>query len=208
MTDVTETEPLVRRHQLDDDALATLFTNGRTANSFADVPVSDAELRAIWDLAKWAPTSANFQPMRTLFVQSAEGRQRLAEHMSEGNKAKTLAAPAVAVLAYDRGFHEHLPVTMPHLAGLREFFTENEGPRLDAARNNGWLQAGYFVLAVRAQGLAAGPMGGFDSAAVDNEFFPGGDWGSFLVVNIGQPTEDSYRARLPRLPHDNVVRWA
>jgi 3-hydroxypropanoate dehydrogenase len=208
MTNIAEAAPLAHLHRLDDASRAALFTDAHTANSFADVAVSEAELRSVWDLAKWAPTSANFQPMRTLFVQSVEGRERLVEHMSEGNKAKTLAAPAVAVLAYDRGFHEHLPVTTPHLTGLPDFFAENEGPRLDAARNNGWLQAGYFVLAVRAEGLAAGPMGGFDSAAVDNEFFPGGDWGSFLVINIGHPTEGSYRDRLPRLEHENVLRWA
>jgi len=212
MTNTAEAEPvadpLPGPRRLDDDALATLFTNARTANTFADIAVSDAELREIWDLAKWAPTSANFQPMRTLFVQSRDARERLVEHMSEGNKAKTLAAPAVAVLAHDRGFHEHLPVTTPHLTGLPEFFAQNEAPRLDAARNNGWLQAGYFVLAVRAAGFAAGPMGGFDSAAIDAEFFPEGGWSSFLVVNIGHPTVDSYRGRLPRLEHENVLRWA
>jgi 3-hydroxypropanoate dehydrogenase len=208
MTEIAEATSPARPRRLDESARAALFTEAKTANSFADIPVGDDELRSIWDLAKWAPTSANFQPMRTLFVQSSEGRARLVEHMSEGNKAKTLAAPAVAVLAYDRGFHEHLSTVFPHRPELPGFFAENEGARLDAAKNNSWLQAGYFVLAVRAEGLAAGPMGGFDSAGMDAEFFPDGNWGSFLVVNIGHPTEGSYRDRLPRLSHENVLHWA
>jgi 3-hydroxypropanoate dehydrogenase len=208
MTNTAEALPQTHLQLVDDTARAALFTHARTANSFADTPVSDDELRSIWDLAKWAPTMANFQPMRTLFVQSDEGRARLVERMSEGNKAKTLAAPAVAVLAYDRSFHENIAVTTPHLAHMTGYYDENEDARLRDSRNNGWLQAGYFVIAVRAAGFAAGPMGGFDATAVDEEFFPGGDWGSFLVVNIGHPTESSYRDRGARLEPDNVLRWA
>jgi 3-hydroxypropanoate dehydrogenase len=208
MTNVAEASALAPSSALTDEALAALFTEARTANSFADTPVSDDELLSIWNLAKWAPTQANFQPMRTLFVQTREGRERLVEHMSDGNKAKTLAAPAVAVLAYDKGFHQNIAVTTPHLAHMTGYFEENEAARHDSARNNGWLQAGYFVLAVRAAGFAAGPMSGFDAEAVDKEFFPGNEWGSFMVVNIGHPTADSYRNRGPRLEPDNVLAWA
>ncbi len=50
-------------------------------------------------------------------------------------------------------------------------------------------------------------MGGFDSDAMNAEFFEDGNWGSFLVVNIGHPTEDSYRPRLPRLEQELTVRF-
>jgi 3-hydroxypropanoate dehydrogenase len=143
-----------------------------------------------------------------LFVQSPEGRAALGEQMNEGNRAKTLAAPAVAVLAFDRSWHENIATTTPHLAHLTEFFAANDDPRLDAARNNSWLQAGYFIMAVRALGLAAGPMGGFDSEAIDAHFFPDGAWGTFLVINIGHPTEGSYRARMPRLDQEQTVQFA
>lgn len=109
---------------------------------------------------------------------------------------------------FDRAWHENIATTTPHLAHLTEFFADNDDPRLETARNNSWLQAGYFILAVRAQGLAAGPMIGFDASAVDAEFFPDGRWGSFLVVNIGHPTEGSYRPRLPRLDQEHTVRFA
>ena len=208
MTDVLESAPLVAPQRLSNDSLDTLFSRAATANSFAPEPVTDEELRSIWDLAKWPPTAANFQPMRVLFVQSSEGRAALGEAMNEGNRAKTLAAPAVAVLAFDRAWHENIATTTPHLAHLTEFFAANDDPRLDAARNNSWLQAGYFIMAVRALGLAAGPMGGFDAEAIDAHFFPDGDWGTFLVINIGHPTEGSYRARMPRLDQEHTVQFA
>ncbi|MDQ1569917.1 MAG: 3-hydroxypropanoate dehydrogenase [Actinomycetota bacterium] len=200
--------PTIELDRLDDGARAALFTEAKTAYSFADVPVTDEQLASIWDLAKWPPSSANFQPLRVLYVRTAEGRENLAAHMNDNNKARVLGAPVVAVLAFDRGFHAHLSTTTPHLAHYTEFFEQNEGPRLDSARNNSWLQAGYFLLAVRAEGLAAGPMGGFNAATLDEQFFPEGDWGSFLVATIGHPTEASYRDRLPRLDTDVVVRWA
>jgi 3-hydroxypropanoate dehydrogenase len=208
MTDVLETHPLVAPQQLNDESLETLFTRAATANSFATTPVTDDELRSIWELAKWPPTSANFQPMRVLFVHSPEGRAKLGEFMNDNNREKTIAAPAVAVLAFDRAWHENIATTTPHLAHLTEFFADNEDPRLDAARNNSWLQAGYFILAVRALGLAAGPMLGFDSKAIDTQFFPDGRWGTFLVINIGHPTEGSYRPRLPRLDEEHTVQFA
>jgi 3-hydroxypropanoate dehydrogenase len=207
MTDLIEAA-LIELDRLDEGARAALFTDARTAYSFADVPVTDAQLRSIWDLAKWPPSSANSQPLRVLFAHTAEAREALAAHMNDNNKARVLAAPAVAVLAFDRGFHVHLSTTTPHLPRFAEFLEKNEGPRLEAARNNSWLQAGYFLLGVRAEGLAAGPMGGFNSATLDEEFFPAGDWGSFLVVTIGHPTEASYRDRLPRLESETVLRWA
>src|ERR1700712_2736090 len=98
MTDVLESAPLVAPQRLSNDSLDTLFSRAATANSFAAEPVTDEELRSIWDLAKWPPTAANFQRMRVLFVQSPEGRAALGEAMNEGNRAKTVAAPAVAVL--------------------------------------------------------------------------------------------------------------
>jgi 3-hydroxypropanoate dehydrogenase len=197
-----------RPARLTDEAKRVLFTAARTANSFTDTPVTDAELTDIWELARWAPTSANSQPLRVLYVHPGPGRDRLVQHMNDGNKAKTASAPAVAVLAVDTRFHEHIPAVLPYKPELKDVFAANEGLRSETAAFNATLQAGYFILAVRAQGLAAGPMGGFDAAGVDAEFFPDGRLHTILVVNIGHPGKDAWYARLPRLDHDDVVRWA
>jgi 3-hydroxypropanoate dehydrogenase len=193
--------------QLDHAGRSLLFTDARTANTFADTPVTDGELAAIWDLAKWAPTAANLQPLRVLYVRPGEGRGRLVAHMNDGNKAKTLAAPAVAVLAVDTRFHEHIPTVLPIKPELQAVFEANEQMATDTATFNSALQAAYFLLSVRAHGLAAGPMAGFDKAGVDEEFFGDGRWKSILVVNIGHPGVDPWFDRLPRLPHDDVVNW-
>lgn len=193
---------------LDEAGKALLFTDARTANTFAETPVSDEDLIEIWELAKWAPTSANLQPMRVTYVNSPEARERLVANMSEGNKAKTLAAPAVALLAVDYNFHEHIPAVMPGMAHMQTTFADNDEMRKSFAGFNAALQAGYFVLAVRAQGLAAGPMTGFDAAAIDADFFADGRHHAILVVNIGHPIEGSYRDRMPRLDNDSVVRFA
>jgi 3-hydroxypropanoate dehydrogenase len=208
MNNLAEAPALSPLHRLDAASRAALFTEAKTAYRFAPIAVTDDELRSIWDLAKWPPTSANFQTLRVLYVQSREARERLVGHLNENNQKKTLNAPAVAVLAYDRQFQEHLPEVAPHLAARQSYFAENETTRIDAARNNSWLQAGYFILAARAEGLAVGPMGGFDAAAIDADFFPDGRWATFMVVNLGHPVADSYRDRLPRLKHDDVIRFA
>jgi 3-hydroxypropanoate dehydrogenase len=194
--------------QLDDAGRALLFTEARTANTFASTPVTDAELAEIWELAKWAPTAANTQPLRVLYVRPGEGRDRLVQQMSEGNKTKTASAPAVAVLALDSDFHEHIPTLLPFRPELKEVFADNDAMRNDTGRFNAALQAAYFLLSVRAHGLAAGPMAGFDAVAVDNEFFPDGRWRSILVVNIGHPGHEAWLDRLPRLEHEDVIHWA
>jgi 3-hydroxypropanoate dehydrogenase len=195
---------------LDDRGQALLFTEARTANSFSDVPVTDQELTAIWDLARWSPSMANSQPLRVLFVRTAEGRARLGRHMAEGNRDKTMSAPAVAVLAYDAEFHQHFPTVFPDRGDLYvERFSGMPGEaREGIAKYSAAIQTGVFLLAVRSHGLAAGPMAGFDGAGIDAEFFAGSTWKTHLVVNIGHPGEAPWFDRLPRLDRDTAVAWA
>lgn len=195
-------------HTLDQSARATLFTDARTANAFSTTPVTDQELTEIWDLAKWAPTAANTQPLRVVYVRTDDGRERLLKHMSEGNVDKTRSAPAVAILAVDTQFHEHIPTLLPFRPELRDVFAGNDEMRETTGSFNGALQAGYFVLAVRAVGLAAGPMAGFDKDTLDADFFPDGRFKSILVVNIGHPGENPWFDRLPRLDSGDTVDWA
>jgi 3-hydroxypropanoate dehydrogenase len=205
MTDLLAADQTLALHP---EAQSLLFTGARTANSFSDEPVTDDQLRAIFELTKWPPTAANTQPMRVLYVRSPEARERLVAHMFDGNKQKTLTAPVVAVLAADTDFHEFIPKVFPIRPEMKDHFAANEDVRGQAARFNAALQAGYFLLGVRAAGLAAGPMGGFDADGVDKEFFPDGTWKSILVVNIGKPGENAWFDRLPRLDYHEVVRHA
>lgn len=193
---------------LDDAGLKVLFTEARTANTFAATDVADDELAKIWELARWSPSAANGQPLRVLFVRTREGKERLGRHLDEGNRAKTLSAPAVAILAYDVDFHEQMPTVFPARGDmLRAAFADQVEKRESIAAYNSALQTGIFLLAVRAAGLAAGPMAGFDRAGVDGEFFTGTNWRSHLVVNIGHPGADPWFPRLPRVPVEDAVAW-
>src|SRR5215218_5165681 len=183
----THPSPTTSLPPLDDDGRRLLFTEARTANSFTEEPVSDEQLREIYELMKFGPTSANINPLRILFVRPGEARERLAALMNERNRAKTASAPIVAVLANDHAFHERIPELVPFKPELREMFAADDAMRESSARYNGALQAAYFIFAVRAVGLAAGPMIGFDAAGTDAEFFAGTTWRSHLVVNIGNP---------------------
>lgn len=188
---------------IDAAAVEALFTGARSANSWTDEPVTDDQLRAIWDLAKFPPTSGNINPMRVIFVQSPEARGRLVALMDEGNRAKTLAAPAVALLVVDIDFHTYMDALFPAKPGLGESYEGWDG-REATARFNAALQVGYFIMAVRAVGLAAGPMTGFDFEAVDRDFLPEPNLAPLAIVNIGHPGENAwFEPRLPR--HDFEV---
>ena len=184
-----------------------LFVAARTANTFSDVPVTDEQLHEITELAKWPPTMANTNPLRVLFVRTPDGKRRLGPLMNEGNRDKTMSAPAVAVLAVDTDFHDKIPELLPYRPELRDNFVDQPERREQLARFNGALQAGYFILAVRAAGLAAGPMLGFDAPGIDAEFFAARPWKSILVVNIGKPGPEPWFDRLPRLAHEDYVEY-
>jgi 3-hydroxypropanoate dehydrogenase len=190
--------------QLEPSAQDLLFRQARTANTFADEPITDAQIEAIYDLVKYGPTSANAQPLRVFLVRSDDAKERILKHMSEGNRDKVSSAPLVAILAADTEFHEKLPKVFPHAQGLKDAFSEPLS-REATARFNSALQIAYFLIGIRAAGLAAGPMGGFDAPGLDADFFPDGRFKSQLVVNIGKPGENPWRERLPRLDYDEVV---
>lgn len=183
---------------LEDSALDTLFRAARTHNAWQEKPVSDALLQAVWELAKMPPTSANCSPMRVLFVRSPEAKARLVPLLLEGNRAKTLKAPATAIIGYDIEFYENLPRLFPH-TDARAWFAGK--PELIAATafRNGTLQGAYLIMAARALGLDCGPMSGFDNAAVDAAFFPEGRIRSNFLCSLGYGDPAGVRPRNPRL---------
>ncbi|RAJ30401.1 3-hydroxypropanoate dehydrogenase [Kitasatospora sp. SolWspMP-SS2h] len=190
---------------LDAAAQDLLFREARTANTFSDEPVSDEQVQAIYDLVKFGPTAFNQQPLRIVLVRSEEGRARLVQHMADGNKAKTSGAPLVAILAADNEFHEELPTQLPHFPQAKDMFFSERAVRESSAVLNGALQAAYFIIGVRAAGLAAGPMTGYDAEGINKEFFGDGEHSVLAVVNIGKPGEDAWFPRSPRLAYDEVV---
>jgi 3-hydroxypropanoate dehydrogenase len=190
------------RDILPDAALDRLFRTARTHNWF-EGPVSDTELRALYELMKWGPTSSNCQPARILFLRSAAAKERLKPALSSGNRDKTIAAPVTAILAYDLEFYEHLPRLFPHNQAARGWFAGSPDAESHAFRN-GTLQGAYFILAARALGLDCGPMSGFDNAKVDAAFFPDGRVKSNFLCNLGRGDPSKTFERLPRFAFEEV----
>ncbi|WP_333811819.1 malonic semialdehyde reductase [Timonella senegalensis] len=191
---------------LTDEAFATLFTEAHTAHSFTEQPVSDETADAIYELLKMAPTEMNTQPLRVTWVRSREARESLAEVMNEGNKAKTLAAPLTAILSMDTNWHHHLGALAPWAEERMGHFEENPLVRETMARNNSFIQVGYFIMAARALGLSAGPMSGFNHEALDARFHGDSGQHALVVVNLGYPHEGSFRPRSGRLSTETATR--
>lgn len=193
--------------ELDAAAQDLLFREARTANTFSSEPVSDETLQAVYDLVKYAPTSMNQQPLRIVLIRSEDARERLVKTMYGPNGAKVAQAPLVAILAADLEFHELMPKLFPHFPEAKDMFAD-PAIREASAVQNGTMQAAYFLLGIRAAGLNAGPMIGFDAEAVNREFFPDGKRKVLLVMNIGKPGENAWWPRSPRLEYDEVVSAA
>jgi 3-hydroxypropanoate dehydrogenase len=190
---------------LDDAALDQLFRTARTYNGYLDKAVTEDQLRAIWDLMKMGPTSANMLPARIVWCVSAEAKERIASCASEKNAAKILKAPVTAIIGMDIDFHEQLPEFFPHDRTAKSWFPDPEGRRVHALRNSS-LQGGYFILAARALGLDTGPMSGFDNAKVDELFFGGTNVKSNFISTLGYGDPSTIFGRLPRPPFERFNR--
>lgn len=193
---------------LDDQALDLIFRNARTPQGFLDTPVTDDQLRAVYDLMKWGPTTVNSQPMRIVFVRSKAAKEKLAPALSAGNLDKTMKAQVTAIVAYDSRFYENLPRTFPNNPKAADNYAgEDKKAMVDrVALRNGSLQGAYFIIAARALGLDCGPMSGFDNAKVDAAFFPDGRWRSNFLVNLGKADPAKILARNPRLTFEEACR--
>lgn len=178
-------------------ALDALFKLARTHSAWTDKPVDAGILKQVYDLTKMAPTSANCQPLRVVFVTSPEAKARLNPCLDAGNVEKTMEAPATAILGMDMEFYNELPKLFPH-ADARSWFAGNDKKIYDTAFRNSSIQGGYFILAARALGLDCGPMSGFDNAKVDAEFFAGTAIKSNFLVNLGYGDDSKLHPRSPR----------
>ena len=186
---------------LNDHALAQLFTEARTFNRFTDQPVGEDTLRALYELAKWGPTSMNSQPARWVFVQSAAAKARLQPALAAGNVDKTMAAPVCVIVAQDTQFQAHITEQFTAF-DARPMFDGNPALAQTTAFRGSTLQGAYLILAARSLGLSCGPMSGFDNARVDQEFFPDGRFKSNFLINIGYGDASGNYPRGPRLGFD------
>lgn len=195
-------------HPVNDHALDVIFRDARSQNGFLEKDVPEVLIRAVYDLTKMGPTSANCSPARFLFVHTPAGKERLLPLMSEGNREKTAQAPWTVIMAHDLAFQEKMPKLFPHNPGAKDWFNHN---RDETAVRNGTLQTAYFLIAARAIGLDCGPMSGFDMAGVNREFFESDEgemkhWRANWICNLGYGDKTKIFPRSPRLEFDEACR--
>lgn len=188
---------------LNDAGLDLLFRNARTHNVWLDKAISDDTLRKLYEVLKWAPTSANCSPARIVFLRTPKAKERLKPALSEGNLEKTMTAPVTAIIGYDAQFYDQLPKLFPH-ADARSWFTSSPAFAETTALRNSSLQGGYLILAARALGLDCGPMSGFDAGKLEQEFFPDGKTRVNFLCNLGYGEASALKPRLPRLTFDEA----
>ena len=190
-------------HSLDTTALEQLFLSARTVNVWTDKPVSDTQVRTLYDLMKMGPTSANCSPARFVFIQSRTGKEKLATMMMPGNDEKVLAAPVTVIIGTDIGFAAKLPELFPHNPDAVNWFDDPK-VRDETAVRNATLQGGYLIMAARAMGLDCGPMSGFDADQVKKTYFDGTTIHPNFICSIGYGSEEGIFPRSPRLSFDDA----
>jgi 3-hydroxypropanoate dehydrogenase len=195
-------------HPVNDHALDVIFRDARSQNGFLEKDLPEILIRAVYDLTKMGPTSANCSPARFVFLHTPAGKERLLPLMSEGNREKTAQAPWTVIMAHDLGFQEKMPKLFPHNPGAKDWFNHN---RDETAVRNGTLQTAYFLIAARAIGLDCGPMSGFDMAGVNAEFFESDEgemkqWRANWICNLGYGDKTKILPRSPRLEFDEACR--
>ncbi|MGY4878455.1 malonic semialdehyde reductase [Vreelandella aquamarina] len=192
--------------KIDQAAMATLFTEARTHNVWQDREVSEDTLRELYNVMHYGPTSMNCQPARILFLTTDEAKERLKPALLPGNQEKTMKAPVVAVLGFDTEFYEHLPRMFAHNKDAKSLFEGKPDFIHSTAFRNSSIQGGYLILAARALGLDAGPMSGFNNAAVDETFFPDGKVKSNFLCNLGYGDPEALFPRGDRFAFEEVCQ--
>lgn len=190
---------------LDEQVLDTLFREARSFSYWQDKAVSDEQIKQIYELMKMGPTAANSCPARLVFVKSDAAKERLKPCLNEGNVDKSMSAAAVAIIAMDLVFYEHLPTLFPHTDAKSWFEGKPDKIRHSALLNSS-LQGAYLMMAIRSLGLDAGPMSGVNFEKLDAEFFPEGNIKGIFICAFGHGQRDKLHARGPRLEFDEVCR--
>jgi 3-hydroxypropanoate dehydrogenase len=194
--------------KLDNRALDQLFRTARTRNAWAEQPVAERQLRELYDLMKFGPTSGNCCPARFIWVTSAQGKSRLAALAAPNNAPKILAAPVTVIVGYDLDFAEQLPKLFPARGkDMQAYYSDPLVAQTTAFRNSS-LQGAYLIVAARALGLDCGPMSGFDNEAVDSEFFANTRIKSNFICSIGYGSNENLFPRNPRLTFEEAGRFA
>lgn len=110
------------KHATPDVPVHELITRRWSPYAFSDRPVADADLRAVFEAARWAPSSYNEQPWRYIVATSADRSEfeKVLSCLNEGNQLWAKAAPVLAIGCFHTRFQRNGKenVAAPHDLGL------------------------------------------------------------------------------------------
>ncbi|WP_151777745.1 oxygen-insensitive NAD(P)H nitroreductase [Acinetobacter brisouii] len=180
------------------------------------------QIDLLLEVLRLAPSSINIQPWHFIVAQSPEAKQRIAKCMTGKyayNAPKVLDSSHTIVLCtrtdVTEEYLEHL-VTQDDVAGrfkdeaTKQSQRETRAGYIDYYRNEKgniqhWMETQTFIalgellLAAPILGIDATPIGGFDDAAVNQEFdLVNQGFHSSVVLTLGYRSEKDFNAKLPK----------
>jgi nitroreductase len=192
-------------NSLNQSALGQLFTEAHSAHAFMQGDITDAQIKELYELVKWAPTAFNGQPARFIFVRSQAAKEKLKASLAPGNVPQVESASVTVIIAYDTKFYEKLPMLFP-VYDAKPIFESNPELSEEAAFRNSAMQGAHLIIAARALGWDCGAMSGFDAVALNNAFFPDGQFKANFLLNIGRADAAGIYPRNPRLPFGEAIQ--
>lgn len=200
------TDLRARISELGEDGIELMLTKARSHYAWEDRPVSEAQLRRLYDITKQGATSMNTSPARFIFVTTPEGKEQLKPALKPKNVDKVLGAPVTVIIAQDLTFWERLDYLFPH-EDRKPMFRGKDGYIQDTAYRNATLQGAYMMMAARAMGLDCGPISGFDNKVVDDTILAGTTLRSNFLLNLGYADATAIFPKLPRLPFEEACSF-
>jgi nitroreductase len=186
--------------------------------SFEAREVPETLLLKILSLAQRASSEWGVQPWRWLVLRTSEQRQRLAACTSGSPAVAT--APLVLVACADVGEWVAASRTFQGrveagrmteaerdeaLAAIERICGGDPQQAREFALRNTMLALGTLMLVAQGEGLATGPMGGFDEAEIRRAFELPDSWAVAAVCTLGYPDEAFDRTL--RKPLGDIVHW-
>lgn len=137
-----------------DHEIIDLIKNRWSPRTFADTPISAADLKTLFEAGRWAPSSNNFQPWHIVWgVKGSETYDRIMKHLAEFNQNWAKNAPVL-------------------LLGIVDTKTPKGDDNYHAPHDLG-LFMGNVSIQAQSMGIALHQMAGVDYEAALKEFeFP------------------------------------
>ena len=147
-----------------------LIRNRWSPRAFSDKPVSAETLRALFEAARWAPSSSNEQPWAYLVATQDDAE----------NFAKMLSV----LVEFNAGWAKQAPVLALSVAHVK---TQREGKPNRVALHDVGSATAQLTFEANARGLLVHQMAGFDADKARQAFAIPADWEPVAAMAIGYP---------------------